>query len=1629
MNKRLFFSIIVLLCMMMSALPMKAQTDMTSRITNPSFETGDMTGWSWYGYNPENNEGERDVTANITPNSAVDPGGVHMTNTDGERICDFYMWAWTGWWSYYTVYQTLPSLPAGEYELTAVVASHEGRTVSLFAGSPSTTMNSASSTMYQNKVDATTINRETGQPLTLRFVLTQQQDVTIGVGHINVPSWWEVFFKCDNFHLTLYDNITAFAEPLPNNTTTTLTANQWYYYDVPVDGAYTCTSNNLTNFVYTQNGQQSISAGPTTSPLQSQVNLAEGRVYIKTTASGRTLKITAPTTAYMDGWTASSGDYYIYNVGARRFLNQGTYWGTHATVDGAGQVITISGSTNAYKLKFANVNGNKYLGNNGYTDCDESTASDAAYTTWTFESVTLNGYTNVYKMKANKGGKYLHWEGGGALNWGNEANLTDNGNDEAYYWLLVPKDSREDLSLATEQTPADVTWKLKNPDIEATNTRTEDNPDYANVPGWTQGAGDRFSVQFNGSAGTKAMFLEKWVEAPGPLADCEARQNVVNLPAGHYRISVTAAAHLQSDWSASITGADFYAGDKSVAISGDARTYNLDFVTDGGNVMIGYRVKDTNANWVYFDNVRLYFYGELAQPLPNNTTDELVVGQWYYYDVSAMGPYTMEGNFDNIVFTQNGDNVLATNPTLKSVQTKLILNAGRTYFKATAAGATLKITSVNKEGQKVTFTATTLNVDGLPNKISIVDINPDGRGASGATQISKYIMQKKYDLIAIEEDFSYHSNLISQFGDTYGVGAYRGSISATALISPANTDGLEFFWNKENGREANGESWTRYSSVASTDGNQYIQKGFRYYEVTLEDGMTIDVYITHMDAGDSSGDDGAIASRGRQLTQLADAIIQNSFTNRPKLILGDTNCRYWRDAVTTNLINPINNAGKFTIHDAFIEQENGGNYPIVGSASLSGEVVDKIFYLNPTATGSMQLIPELYWRETDYVENTVEGNGSMTALGDHAPVVVRFRAEKPALELTDIKDRWEWTGEDAVLGVEDKWYLYNVNFGRWDEGRNGFLTTDATLVRDPNLSNVKRFGIWGDNLNQASISTTEANGSYRLHMDYMAGQATYVANLITTSGATEFEIQVASAENSEAVNTAYHFYNRINTRDYYFGAEDPTTLTPQRNKSKLNAWALISYEQLLVYNRYCKAWDKGNIYLTFLPLDDEVREDMTELLQRTGVRWTDTTTADLEALNAQIEAWFDDDLTSRIVNPSFELDENGNQLTTSTEYTNYVVPGWTVPHDVAEAFISNKNVSGEGWTRNFNDVDGNYVYNVYNNAQPAPNDFYVRQTITGLPEGFYKLTAVATTDTGNSITLEMGSSMFTTPVDKARPESIHLELPLYYHDGESGLTIGASSKTWFEIDDFRLYRYDYYYDETITAAEYATTAIRYNTEVPAGVEVYYVTQINPAKEEVGGKVRNTMHLEKHEGSTIAAGEGVILYKGGNDANRQFRFYRTNEETSMISGNILHGNLDYIPASDKNPLGVYYMLGKQTITYDKTIEQVDEATGNVTYTTEETTEPVVGFYKVKVDAGIMPHKAYILVNTNNEPAVKGYIFSFDEEDTPTAVLKIETETDAQVMGIYSLDGKRLQALQRGMNIVRLSDGSVKKILVK
>lgn len=54
---------------------------------------------------------------------------------------------------------------------------------------------------------------------------------------------------------------------------------------------------------------------------------------------------------------------------------------------------------------------------------------------------------------------------------------------------------------------------------------------------------------------------------------------------------------------------------------------------------------------------------------------------------------------------------------------------------------------------------------------------------------------------------------------------------------------------------------------------------------------------------------------------------------------------------------------------------------------------------------------------------------------------------------------------------------------------------------------------------------------------------------------------------------------------------------------------------------------------------------------------------------------------------------------------------------------------------------------------------------------------------------------------------------------------------------------------------------------------------------------------------------------------------------------------------------------------------------------------------------------------------------DQEAIPTGISQVVSEGDVRIEAIYTIDGKCVNSLQKGMNIVRMSNGRVEKIVVK
>ena len=353
-----------------------------------------------------------------------------------------------------------------------------------------------------------------------------------------------------------------------------------------------------------------------------------------------------------------------------------------------------------------------------------------------------------------------------------------------------------------------------------------------------------------------------------------------------------------------------------------------------------------------------------------------------------------------------------------------------------------------------TFTACAFNVDGLP---SIV--NSDGPGSDGTTTMANIANGLGWDIIAASEDFEYNSQLVSGLSN-YSHGTWRGTVGVgQAFGSVADTDGLNFFWLTST-TSATGETYIRYNDAEGdlyNGANTCIKKGFRHYEVTVADGVVIDVYITHMNTYSGSGNtesNAFVKAVLSQLRQLRDYVLENAKANkRPAVIMGDTNMRYTRHDIKTNFLDVVaayeSNAG-YTVSDPWVEFHRGGVYPAWDSKSLmtrfafagdktndivcadnqKGEVVDKIWYLNVPGA-EVQLKATAHQNDVDNFRKSTsdvsysgvmveDANGSSTSgntkytsnqtvsytkdvgYSDHFPVVTTFQWTKTVAGVADL---------------------------------------------------------------------------------------------------------------------------------------------------------------------------------------------------------------------------------------------------------------------------------------------------------------------------------------------------------------------------------------------------------------------------------------------------------------------------------------------------------------------------------------------------------------------------------------------------------------------------------------------------
>ncbi|WBB80117.1 hypothetical protein O7606_01605 [Micromonospora sp. WMMD882] len=235
------------------------------------------------------------------------------------------------------------------------------------------------------------------------------------------------------------------------------------------------------------------------------------------------------------------------------------------------------------------------------------------------------------------------------------------------------------------------------------------------------------------------------------------------------------------------------------------------------------------------------------------------------------------------------------------------------------------------------FSVLTYNVAGLPEPLS------GGNPAVNTRPIGERV--NAYDVVHVQEDFNYHADLYATDRHPHRTRTSGGVPFGSGLNTMSNlpfADLRRVTWNRCAGADC------------------LTPKGFTFTRLNLADGVSLDLYNVHANAGSGERD---LAARRDNLAQLSAYVAANS-AGRAVLVMGDLNVRYTRAGDTIGDFVAANG-----LTDVWVQQERGGVPPAVGSPALTCdpadvtnacEVVDKILY---RGDGQLRLTLDRYHNE------------------------------------------------------------------------------------------------------------------------------------------------------------------------------------------------------------------------------------------------------------------------------------------------------------------------------------------------------------------------------------------------------------------------------------------------------------------------------------------------------------------------------------------------------------------------------------------------------------------------------------------------------------------------------------------
>lgn len=316
-----------------------------------------------------------------------------------------------------------------------------------------------------------------------------------------------------------------------------------------------------------------------------------------------------------------AGEYYLYNVGTKKWLCAGNSWGTQASLDDYGLDFTVAAledGTYTIDSRVANNATDHFLGSNAYVDAK-------AYG-WTVNDVSTADDTVKVLNLATADGKFLAFSGNGTV-----VGTTDDGAADNAKWVAVSKAQRLSaikaaMATASKENPVDVTLFFQGTNFGRNDQR---NSAWQGSPALggdnTNYCAEKYNTTFDVYQTAEVPNGMYAVVYQGYYRDGDAATAAAARTAGTEKLNAVAYAGNVEKAMPSI----FVAADKNGTVGrstdlgyvpqtmSDASSYfsaglyndtlaEVSVTTGSLKIGVKQETKGTEANWTIFDNFRVY---------------------------------------------------------------------------------------------------------------------------------------------------------------------------------------------------------------------------------------------------------------------------------------------------------------------------------------------------------------------------------------------------------------------------------------------------------------------------------------------------------------------------------------------------------------------------------------------------------------------------------------------------------------------------------------------------------------------------------------------------------------------------------------------------------------------------------------------------------------------------------------------------------------------------------------------------------------------------------------------------------------------------------------------------------------